>query len=424
MIRKPLVLPELMLRIHSPNRNKIAGRISTAPGVPVDLPPEIRFVFVCFTNRCGSAYLGDILSSTGFFAQPYETLNAGNTLGYCEQQGLRSFGEYFAHIVRRDARNNTYIVKVMPEQIVLLSETGILDQIIERSEFLFMNRVDKLAQAISRAIAEQNNRWAWDSPIGLPDDKLTYSAERISQNLNDIMLLNLSFEHFFGLNGIVPITVDYERLVNAPQRELDEAALRMGLHGLKMDAGLLRYRRQANEINLAWRSRFLLETSAPPESSFGNTSMRRGERPAAPSAVTADIVAHVRNVGDVAGACGAWIGMPGSGLWIEGFSITPRQGMEVADIEYLGIKDFSQPLHWFSGGMFCGTRGLSAPLRGVGLRLRNTAVARYECAYCARFVDGTEIGPVAAGEVCHAGSLAPLETFQILINQRLDARRV
>jgi LPS sulfotransferase NodH len=418
MIRKPLVLPELMLSIHSPNRNEIAGQISTAPGSPPDLPPTTRFVFVCFTNRCGSAYLGDILTSTGFFVQPFETLNAGNTLPYCRENGVRSFQEYFGRIIRRDSKNDTFIVKVMPEQLVLLCETGILDHIIERSDFLFMNRVDKLAQAIYRTIVEQNNRWAWDSPIGLPDDKLTYSAERISQHMSDIMLLNLSFERFFGLNGIVPITVEYERLVNAPQRELDEITLRMGLPGLTIDAGQLRYRRQTSDINRAWRTRYLQEASAPPRSSFGNTSRRRGKRPAAASAVVADTVAHIHNVGDVTGACGAWIGVPGSGLWIEGFSITPRQGMAIGDIEYLGIKDSGQPLPWLSGSVFCGTRGLSAPLRGIAMRLRNTALARYGCAYNARFVDGTEIGPVAAGHVCQAGSLAPLETFQLLISHK------
>jgi hypothetical protein len=185
---------------------------------------------------------------------------------------------------------------------------------------------------------------------------------------------------------------------------------------LMMDPSRLRYRRQANEVNQAWRSRFLLESAAPPASSFGDTSLRRGSRPALASAIAAEIVAHVHNVGDVTGACGAWIGVPGSKLWIEGFGITPRQGMAVADIEYLGIKDLGGPLHWVSGGTFCGTRGLSMPLRGLGVRLRNAAAGRYGCAYSVRFVDGTEIGPVAAGELCQAGSLSSVEAFQIQIN--------
>jgi LPS sulfotransferase NodH len=421
MIRRPLVLPDLMLRIHAPNRNEIAAGISTAPGARLDLPPAIRFVFLCFTNRCGSAYLGDVLGATGIFGQPFESLNAPETLPCCKEHGLRSFAEYFGHIVRRDSRNNIYIVKVMPEQIVLLCETGLLDQIVERSAFLFMTRSDKLAQAISQAIVQQNNRWTWDAPSGLPDDKLIYPAEQIAQNMQHIMLLNISFEQFFALNGIVPIMLEYERLAAAPQPELDHLALRLGLHGLKLDADRLRYRRQANAINQDWGSRFLADQLPAREATIGNTSMRRGDRPAVPSPMTAHIVAHVRNVGDVTGACGAWIGMPGSGLPIDGFSITPDLDVNVEDVEYLGITALGQPLHWVSGGSFCGTRGPGSPLLGMSMRLRHAAATRYSCACSFRFVDGTEIGPVAADQPTHAGSLAPLEAFQILVGQRPDA---
>lgn len=418
MIRKPLIVPELMLRIDGPNRAEIARSIATAPGVPADLPPGLRFVFTCFTNRCGSAYLGDILASTGRFGQAGEDFNAGNVLAYCRRHDVRSFREYFEHVVRRDARNGTYIVKAAPEQIVLLAQSGILDQIVERSDFLFLNRVDKLAQAISRTIAQQSNRWAWDSPVDFADDRLVYAPEHITLQLCEVTVLNLSFEQFFGLNGIMPITVEYERLVAAPQRELDEIARRLGLPGLIMDPGRLRYRRQANHINQAWRSRFLTETATRPTASSQDEPARWKEATGPVPVVRADIVAHVRNVGDVTGACDAWIGKPGSGMWIEGFSITPRQGLAIGDIEYVGVSDFAQPPRWVSGGMFCGTRGLSEPLRGMSVRLRNATADRYECTISARFVDGTTSGLHAAGQLCHAASLAPLETFLVRINPK------
>ena len=198
MIRTPLAIPDVMLRIHSPNRSEIAKAISVAPCISTSSPSAIRFVFICFTNRCGSNYLGDLLSSTGFFESADESLNADNVLAFCRDRGIRSLPEYFAHVVRRDARNDTYIVKVAAEQIVLLIEAGILGQIVERSDFLLLNRVDKLAQAISRAIAEQNNRWAWDSPSKIPDGELVYSVERIAQHMYDITILNLSFDQFLA----------------------------------------------------------------------------------------------------------------------------------------------------------------------------------------------------------------------------------
>ena len=97
-----------------------------------------------------------------------------------------SLQAYFEHIVGRDARNDIPIVKVASEHLRLLTEAGILGEIRDRAEFLFMHRSDKLGQAISRAIAEQNHRWGWNSPSDFPDDKLEYSAARIAQHIYDI----------------------------------------------------------------------------------------------------------------------------------------------------------------------------------------------------------------------------------------------
>jgi hypothetical protein len=122
-------------------------------------------------------------NSTGAFGPAGETLNAGDVLRVCSERGIGTFLEYFEHIVQRDARGDFFIVKVAAEQIALLVQSGILDQIIGRSDFVFLNRADKLGQAISCTIAEQNNRWAWDSPSQFPDEQLIYSAKRLTEQM-------------------------------------------------------------------------------------------------------------------------------------------------------------------------------------------------------------------------------------------------
>ncbi len=199
---------------------------------------------------------------------------------------------------------------------------------------------------------------------------------------------------------------------------------RLRLPALRIDPGKLRIRRQGNEINTAWRSRFLLEAAASPGSALASipaqepTSVEVARQGTATpvSAVVADIVAHIRNVGDLGGACGSWIGVPESGSWIEGFCITPRQGVVPADIEYHGVLDFGRPLPWASGGEFCGARGMTMPLRGICVRLRNAATATYQCLYSASFQDGSTVEPLQAGEVCQSTTLAPLVAFQIVIS--------
>ena len=131
-----------------------------------------------------------------------------------------------------------------------------------------------------------------------------------------------------------------------------------------------------------------------------------------------EVVAHVQRTGDVPAKIGEWIGQRGSRLWIEGFSLTPRNGVKAADVEYQAVLGRGWMSPWIEGGKFCGSRGMALPLLGLKLRLKGTASKTHECSYSATFVDGSSIGPVAAGETCEAESLAALESFQLVIRRK------
>jgi LPS sulfotransferase NodH len=262
VVRRPLVIPEEMQILPKPNFDAIAAQISLAADPCPDPPPTTQFVFLCFTNRSGSNYLGDLLSFTGAFGYPQESLNADTVLPCCKAEDITSFAGYFWNIVRRDAKHHRFIVKVAAEQVALLVASGVLDRISDRTDFLFVNRSDKLGQAISRGIAEQNERWAWDQPARIPDSELQFSAARIAEHIKHIGLHNIAFDRFFALNGIVPVSIEYEWMVRQPQQVIDEIGSRLGIAMDPVDLSLIYFRRQANEINAEWRERFLRE-SAP-----------------------------------------------------------------------------------------------------------------------------------------------------------------
>ncbi len=142
-------------------------------------------------------------------------------------------------------------------------------------------------------------------------------------------------------------------------------------------------------------------------------------RPAT-AAMTADaeVVAHVQRIGDVPGKIGEWTGTRGSRQWIEGFSVTPHDGVKPTDIEYQAVLGRGWLSPWIDGGKFCGSRGMALPLLGLKVRLKGDAAKTYACSYSATFVDGSSVGPVPGGETCEAETLAALEAFQIVISQR------
>jgi hypothetical protein len=169
--------------------------------------------------------------------------------------------------------------------------------------------------------------------------------------------------------------------------------------------------------------------AAPPETAPRLQVMRLGtdagaQAPAAArktaggAAQNADVVAHVQRAGDVGGKFGQWIGTRGSRQWIEGFSLTPQDGIAGSDIEYQAVLGRGWLSPWIEGGKFCGSRGMALPLLGLKVRLKGNAAKTHECSYGATFVDGSAVGPVPGGETCEAETLAALEAFQVTIARR------
>ncbi len=146
-----------------------------------------------------------------------------------------------------------------------------------------------------------------------------------------------------------------------------------------------------------------------------------GPGPAAAGPAEPEIVAHVQRTGDVAGLLGEWIGTRGSGAWIEGFAVKPREGVAAEDIEYQGVLGRGWLSPWVEGGKFCGSRGMALPLLGIKVRLKGAAERQWECSYEATFTDGSKVGPVGAEEACEAESLASMEAFRIELRHRDSA---
>jgi hypothetical protein len=131
-----------------------------------------------------------------------------------------------------------------------------------------------------------------------------------------------------------------------------------------------------------------------------------------------EMVAHIQERGDVGAMLGEWLGERGSKKWIEGFGISPMHEITPADIEYQAVLGRGWLSPWVEGGQFCGSRGMALPILGLRLRLRGKAAETHEAFYSATFVDGTAVGPIAAGEACEAESLAAIEAFQVVIRRR------
>ncbi len=137
----------------------------------------------------------------------------------------------------------------------------------------------------------------------------------------------------------------------------------------------------------------------------------------------AEIAAHLQMRGDVLARLGDWVGERGSQRWVEGFALSPRDGLVTpGEIEYQAVLGRGWLSPWAEGGQYCGSRGMALPILGLRVRLRGAAAETHSLELSATFTDGTAVGPVSQGDACEAESLAPLEAFRIAIAPRRKAQ--
>jgi hypothetical protein len=128
-----------------------------------------------------------------------------------------------------------------------------------------------------------------------------------------------------------------------------------------------------------------------------------------------DILVHVGGIGDVRGSVADWAGGRGRGRSIEGIQIIPRGGFVASEVAVQAVLRDGSLSEWAEGGTYCGSRGRAEPLRGFTIRLSGAAAEHFVLYYSATFIDGSEVGPLPAGETCQAPSKASLEAMRLLL---------
>lgn len=247
------------LGVRNMHRTAVVRHFGSLLAGPADLREGATFFFLCYTNRCGSNYLADLLVATRRFTRAGEFFNGEVIVNKAREHGHRNLQDYFSWLVgERATARGLVACKLAVHHLELLGEAGLLDQAIDRGLFAFMSREDRLAQAISWDIARQTERWTSAMAGTLPDEALVFKPSRLDQCMADIEEQNREFETFFAANGIEPVRVQYERLVRDPQETLDVIGKRLGFRRrLHPEPERLTLSSQSGPLNAEWRERYL-----------------------------------------------------------------------------------------------------------------------------------------------------------------------
>jgi trehalose 2-sulfotransferase len=247
-------IPPPLRALGFPHRDALVRAFGPLLPVPGWTPPAVDFLFLGFTNRCGSNYLAHLLATTGAFNEAGEFFNAPTVLEHATARGLRSLHEYFTSLPALVPHSGRIAAKASIDQLIMLADAGILDALGPRAHYLLMERQDRLGQAISRVIASQTGRWSTAHKSDVPDSALVYDRRAIDTELEKVARSNAAFYAFFAANGIVPVHTSYEALLAGAAPVMDAIATTMGLRPLHAWPERVGIGQQAGPVNVLWRS--------------------------------------------------------------------------------------------------------------------------------------------------------------------------
>ncbi|MFJ8140958.1 Stf0 family sulfotransferase [Streptomyces sp. NPDC096013] len=230
--------------------------------------PPVRYVLAS-TPRCGSNMLGRALWHTGLagFAEDY--FADAFVLDYFERWGFDSDDpqKLAASYVRRlmacrTSPNGVFGLRIHAGHLGSL-EADPYD-ILQAPRYIWIQRKDRLRQAVSYTMAEQTGVWILDGtflPEGRARAAARYGYEDIRRHLRMLDRDAAVWEDYFRRHGVTPHTVVYEDLVTDY-----EAGLRgcLDFLGVSAPASLPApgIRRQADELTEQWVERFLRDGRA------------------------------------------------------------------------------------------------------------------------------------------------------------------
>jgi LPS sulfotransferase NodH len=163
---------------------------------------------------------------------------------------------YFAELLRRRiSKNGVFGMKVhFPHLEAAMRWYPSVLHVLSPVTYIYLNRKDTLAQAVSMAKAMQTDAWQpWDEESAT----LIYNGPLIAQCLRELYQQKLGWLRWFEANRITPFIVHYEdsvadaaSVVRSIVELLDVASDEPEQIALPV------FEKQGDQINLEWRERF------------------------------------------------------------------------------------------------------------------------------------------------------------------------
>jgi LPS sulfotransferase NodH len=231
-------------------------RVVPKPGDEDDASPTL---LVCFSNRSGSNFICQALTSTGLFGNIEEYLNYSAVSENSEPWGANTFPRYCLKLKRKITPDGRIFgVKVAWHQLYFLIKVGIIPKVYRNPKYLLVRRRDILGQAVSASIAWQTNGW-WTSSQNW---RAEYSRISIKGQIESAIS---SYSHFLELFATFDLPyreVVYEDFSCDPERHTQAICKWLGLEPQGPDMQRITIKIQRNLLNDEFRRHFIHDVTS------------------------------------------------------------------------------------------------------------------------------------------------------------------
>lgn len=244
---------------------------------------------LCASPRSGSTLLCDLLWQTRVAGKPDSFFRPASIPDFAQDFGLPHVdadtygGSYIAAAIAEGTQaTGTFGLRTMWDSLPGLVErlralhgpatdTGALTRAFGQCAFIYLSRDDKVAQAVSLAIAEQTGLWhsnadGTDRENFNLAERAAYDAAQIGREVAGLQAEMAGWTGWFAANGITPLRVTYESLAADPLGELKRVLRFLGFDPASAGNLLPGTRKLADRTNRDWAARFRRDHGLPPAS--------------------------------------------------------------------------------------------------------------------------------------------------------------
>jgi LPS sulfotransferase NodH len=183
--------------------------------------PE-KILAILFASRSGSNFLGQLLSSTGWFTEIGESFRPSQLTKIRDRYRLLDRHEAAQWMIDNRGTKHAFGFKAGFTVLISAAELGFLPEVLDRTQFVVLRRRDRIAQAVSLVKSKLSGRNHTRQPVGRLLSDADYDPEAIACEIANIKEIEGQLVDFADRFGKAAPIVYYEDICARPQEHVEQ----------------------------------------------------------------------------------------------------------------------------------------------------------------------------------------------------------